>query len=456
MAGRFQVPPPPLRLLLVVSLFCVPTDMANVFCYTAMDDKTFSCTDFLGDNITEEDCCLNPKYCFQREINGISTLCRTVSVWSEWTDWSSCSVSCREGVQQRRRFCLGRGRCLRMESLQAKPCVEHPCCQQDGGWSSWGPWDPCSVTCGVGQQRRQRTCSQPAPSCGGQCYGPQENHQECNTKQTCPTHGSWSPWGAWGACSETCRREGSERSPIRRRGRICGSPAPSVIPPGRECAGEGEDIGHCDFLPHCPVAGNWGPWSAFSPCTVSCGLGKLLQRRRCDQPAPRHDGAPCLGPDTNQKVCNTQLPCPVDGVWTPWTRWSNCERKRTKIHCRRYGGLQRKTRRCLGTDHGGRHCHGQIINQRACYNIDGCHYGKGVWTEWGSWSLCTPSCGVDSVQLRKRTCEPDYPDYPNETGYEEKQPVFFWGVPEYECDELEGQKNEVTRSKPCHNVPECD
>lgn len=37
----------------------------------------------------------------------------------------------------------------------------------NGGYSLWGDWSQCSVTCGSGQQNRDRSCTNPGPSYGG-------------------------------------------------------------------------------------------------------------------------------------------------------------------------------------------------------------------------------------------------------------------------------------------------
>lgn len=55
-----------------------------------------------------------------------------------------------------------------------------------GAWTEWGPWDPCSVSCGGGQQRRQRSCVDPPPKNGGApCPGPSHERALCNL-QLCP------------------------------------------------------------------------------------------------------------------------------------------------------------------------------------------------------------------------------------------------------------------------------
>lgn len=37
----------------------------------------------------------------------------------------------------------------------------------DGKWSSWSSWSGCSKTCGSGESRKWRTCTDPPPSGGG-------------------------------------------------------------------------------------------------------------------------------------------------------------------------------------------------------------------------------------------------------------------------------------------------
>ncbi len=59
------------------------------------------------------------------------------------------------------------------------------CCQIiDGDWTVWSSWSAsCSVVCGGGTKTRTRTCTNPAPSCGGaNCSGPSSESQNCNTQ----------------------------------------------------------------------------------------------------------------------------------------------------------------------------------------------------------------------------------------------------------------------------------
>ncbi|CAJ1068041.1 hemicentin-1 [Xyrichtys novacula] len=52
--------------------------------------------------------------------------------------------------------------------------------QINGGYSNWEEWSPCSVTCGQGFQERIRLCNNPAPANGGRsCSGPSIDSRKC-------------------------------------------------------------------------------------------------------------------------------------------------------------------------------------------------------------------------------------------------------------------------------------
>ena len=54
----------------------------------------------------------------------------------------------------------------------------------DGRWGEWGDWSKCSVTCGGGEQIRERKCNNPKPSAGGKdCEGDKQETKECNAFQ---------------------------------------------------------------------------------------------------------------------------------------------------------------------------------------------------------------------------------------------------------------------------------
>ena len=59
------------------------------------------------------------------------------------------------------------------------------CTAVDGGWSAWVP-GVCSATCGSGTLVSTRTCSAPAPACGGQaCVGDAQKSEPCSDQSGC-------------------------------------------------------------------------------------------------------------------------------------------------------------------------------------------------------------------------------------------------------------------------------
>lgn len=104
--------------------------------------------------------------------------------WSEWSEWSECSRQCGGGRQQKTRTCDGLGyRSSECDgpNLMERVCNLQPC---KGVWSCWTDWSPCSVTCGQGKRSRSRTCSIE----GGDtneldvegCVGPSTTEELCN------------------------------------------------------------------------------------------------------------------------------------------------------------------------------------------------------------------------------------------------------------------------------------
>lgn len=58
----------------------------------------------------------------------------------------------------------------------------YPSLQVHGGWSLWSSWGTCSVSCGVGLQRRDRSCSNPYPGRNGDhCFGDSRDDRICMT-----------------------------------------------------------------------------------------------------------------------------------------------------------------------------------------------------------------------------------------------------------------------------------
>jgi len=54
------------------------------------------------------------------------------------------------------------------------------------------------------------------------------------------------------------------------------------------------------------VDGVWSPWSAWSNCSVTCGTGIRIRTRQCN--GPLHGGSPCDGEANKVENCDMQ-PC---------------------------------------------------------------------------------------------------------------------------------------------------
>lgn len=53
--------------------------------------------------------------------------------------------------------------------------------------------------------------------------------------------------------------------------------------------------------------GAWTPWTAWSPCSTSCGIGFQVRQRSCSNPTPRHGGRVCVGQNREERYTHTHL-----------------------------------------------------------------------------------------------------------------------------------------------------
>ena len=77
-------------------------------------------------------------------------------------------------------------------SFLDKIAINTSCCwtfllSVNGGWTTWGNWSTCTVTCDGGTQTRSRSCTNPPAAHGGKpCVGLKENSRDCNKDVFCP------------------------------------------------------------------------------------------------------------------------------------------------------------------------------------------------------------------------------------------------------------------------------
>lgn len=75
----------------------------------------------------------------------------------------------------------------------------------------------------------------------------------------------------------------------------------------------------------CPVDSVWSSWTAWAPCSATCGDSGVRTRDRAY--IPGRNGAartePKVGSATEKEACNRKK-CPVPAKWT-WSEWSRCD-----------------------------------------------------------------------------------------------------------------------------------
>ncbi|XP_033759819.1 coadhesin-like [Pecten maximus] len=302
--------------------------------------------------------------------------------WTDWPEWSTCSVTCGDGIMTRNRTCdnpppsFGGNDCEGLTS-ENQSCILTNC-SVNGNWSEWLQWDSCSTTCDDGVKIRNRTCDNPAPVFGGEdCEGSATETQSC-ILANCSVNGNWSDWLPWDACSASCD-EG-----VKTRNRTCDNPAPAFG--GEDCEGSYTEEEVC-MLKHCPIDGNWSSWQNWNDCSTTCGGGIRNRTRNCDNPTPQHNGLDCVGPNSETSGCD-EATCPPPGVWGNWLEWSDCSKTCGE-------GVKIRTRNCDNS--AGGECIGDNSETKDCQDWV-------CYDAWGDWSECSFTCG-SGIRTRERTCE---------------------------------------------------
>jgi len=311
---------------------------------------------------------------FEEEQGCQLVACPVDAVWDQWQEWAPCDEACGPGWHTRVRSMEveaqfgGRpaeGPSFEMQGCQAKPCPV------DCVVSAWKTEGTCSVSCGGGDQKEERTIKQEALHGGFSCPTDLERTVACN-ENPCPVDCVLSAWTRNGECSVSCG--GGNREEVR-----------TVITPtadgGRGCDAPLSRNKPCGDVP-CPVDCVWGQWSRFGDCTKTCGDGERTRRRDLASHA-EHGGAECDGEKEENESCGN--PCPVHCELGEWTSWSECSEACGE-------GIKERTRaESQPAEHGGEQCEGDLIKTEPCTK-DPCAVDCDI-TDWVEVVSCSLSCG---------------------------------------------------------------
>ncbi|XP_069502497.1 SCO-spondin-like [Ambystoma mexicanum] len=448
-----------------------------------------------GESFQEQACNLpqckgkNFPLCFGEDCRGNNCS------WNPWSEWSNCSRACGVGQQRRLRTYNPPGEggvwCedIMTGNMERRFC-NLQACKVDGSWSKWSPWSWCDRTCGGGKSVRTRACISPPPKNGGkECPGEKYQVRICNARpcadgcppgmenvdcaNRCPRHCSDHQQGITcldgEACEAGCRcSEGlleQDGSCILPQHCECTDSQGHSWAPGSfhedECnnctCSEGRLICTNETCPTLDC--RWSLWSAWSPCSVTCGKGlqtrfrtstsdsldedcwtAQTRTRPCYQgtcpPLCQQDGRESrigdiwLVGECQQCICTPEgiycqdIECKVDGAWTPWSPWSDCP-----VTCGE--GVVVRTRACINPPprNNGSICEGPDSETQSCPALPLCHDSD--WCIWSDWGPCSKSCGT-GIASRKGVCPCPVPEHP--------------GVP---CNESERTDVQACYAQPC-------
>uniref|UniRef100_A0AAY4BZR5 Semaphorin-5A n=1 Tax=Denticeps clupeoides TaxID=299321 RepID=A0AAY4BZR5_9TELE len=321
--------------------------------------------------------------------------------WTPWSSWGQCSTSCEIGFEVRQRSCNNPsprhgGRVCVGQMREQRFCNEKLPCPQPIFWSSWGPWTKCSTECGGGVHSRIRNCEN-----GNSCPGCALEYKTCNL-DACPEvrrNTPWTPWMPMNVTQGGARQEQRLRFTCRAQ-----LPDPHELQLGKRkvetrfCPNDGTATCDTDSLvdellrtPMVRMTGSsWSSWDMWSACSQDCAKGYRTRKRTCATAEGKSSPASCRGSPVEYQDCNAQ-PCPVKGLWSCWSSWSQCS-----VPCG--GGHYQRTRTCNSPapTNGGDICIGLHTEEALCNT----HTCEGGWMTWSVWSGCDDT----GLQLRSRTC----------------------------------------------------
>ena len=262
----------------------------------------------------------NEPRCTENKIEVIS--CGKGECPTAWSSWTACSTTCDFGEQTRTRSCGSQrsnsSKACPEGDIEMRACFKGPCAEEKG-WNEWSRWTQCSVTCGYGKQMRYRNCSENGDAAS--CKGAPMQITSCFLHE-CPVNGGWNNWSNWTACSASCDKG------VQARFRSCTNPRPESG--GDECIGKNVLYKECTIAECENQGQNnpfWSSWTQWSKCSATCYTGYQTRSRYCRKRSSAFHLGNCTNSDgpiqVQNKICEVNA-CTFRATWTRWSAWQPC------------------------------------------------------------------------------------------------------------------------------------
>eukprot|EP01125_Pyxidicula_operculata_P016994 TRINITY_DN5910_c0_g2_i3.p1 TRINITY_DN5910_c0_g2~~TRINITY_DN5910_c0_g2_i3.p1 ORF type:complete len:565 (-),score=119.44 TRINITY_DN5910_c0_g2_i3:141-1835(-) len=221
-------------------------------------------------------------------------------------------------------------------------------------------WESCTSVCASGKTERSRTAYiEFTPCVGGDSPAPTET-ESCGCNVEC----QFSDWTPWTECPSPCGPATRVRYPLVEP---CVNSNNSATIESKSCPTS------------CGTSTCLWQWASWSACTVTCGGGTRTRTAQpTNLPCDDFQHPPSSTQSCSTNICDGGLP---DCSWEWPTTWGDC------IGSCGITGKQNKTAFTINSP-----CIGEetkpFITQdcyKPCLNCS--------WSEWGSWSTCSKSCG---------------------------------------------------------------
>ena len=276
----------------------------------------------------------------------------------KWSSWISSDEDCllEEGNWMKPAFrrCDSPPPLFGGNLCQGQNQTKLECQPVDGEWSEWvsASLDECQEDQNGNWTRpRHRTCNNPEPKFNGQDC-PLESGNASTT--IChPVNGNWSEFGNWSSCfqldDDNWYQQASRNCTEAKYGGFC-------IP---------DEHGNETIFQEClPIDGGWSEWisSDDSQCSETIlGVWVKPGYRLCNNPVPNFGGQNCKGSENSTVVCQ-----PIDGGWSDFENWSECN----------FDCVTNRNRSCdnPAPKFNGKSCEGKSFEEKFC--VDPNCYGE--------------------------------------------------------------------------------